>query len=130
MHVELIARLGLAGVFALSGAAKLADLPGSRQAFGAAGLPPAPARVAGALLPLAELATAAALLFAASAWFGGLAALALGLALSAGIANVLRRREEADCHCFGSIWSATMGPWTLIRSLVLTALAALVLGSV
>jgi uncharacterized membrane protein YphA (DoxX/SURF4 family) len=63
----LIARLVLAGVFAVAGVAKLADLPGSRRAVAAFGVPRHLADPLGLLLPLAELAVAALLLPTAAA---------------------------------------------------------------
>ena len=54
----LIARVLLALVFSVAGAAKLADRSGSRQAIIGFGLPSSIAGSLGLLLPLAELATA------------------------------------------------------------------------
>src|SRR6187551_335363 len=59
--ILLIARLLLAGVFAVAGAAKLTDLAGTRRALAGFGIPD---RLGGSLalaLPLAELAIAVAL---------------------------------------------------------------------
>jgi uncharacterized membrane protein YphA (DoxX/SURF4 family) len=55
----LVARLLLAAVFIMAGAAKLTDNPGSRHAITDFGLPAALAAPLGVLLPLAELAVAA-----------------------------------------------------------------------
>ena len=65
----LIARLLVAAVFILAGVAKLADRQGSRQAIIDFGVPSALAAPLG-LLPLAELAVAATLLPASTAWWG------------------------------------------------------------
>jgi uncharacterized membrane protein YphA (DoxX/SURF4 family) len=73
----LIARLVLAVAFAVAGAAKLADLAGSRRAIEEFGLPRPLALPLGTLLPLTEIAVAAALIPIASGWWGALAALAL-----------------------------------------------------
>jgi uncharacterized membrane protein YphA (DoxX/SURF4 family) len=67
----LIARLVLAGVFTLAGVAKLWDLKGSRKAIIDFGVPSAIAAPLGLVLPLAELAVAATLLPASTAWWGG-----------------------------------------------------------
>jgi len=67
----------LALVFAVAGLAKLADRAGSRQAVGEFGVPSALAAPLGILLPLAELAVAAALVPASTAWWGAIGALAL-----------------------------------------------------
>ena len=66
----LLARLLLALVFAAAGAAKLADREGSRRAIVDFGVPAALAAPLGLLLPLAELAVAATLLPASTAWWG------------------------------------------------------------
>ena len=54
--VLFIARLLLAAVFIVAGFAKLADLPGSRQALRDFGVPAVLANPSGVLLPLAEIA--------------------------------------------------------------------------
>jgi uncharacterized membrane protein YphA (DoxX/SURF4 family) len=73
MNVALLtARLLLALVFAVAGAAKLADRQSSRQAIVDFGVPTALAAPLGMLLPLAELAAAATLLPASTAWWGAL----------------------------------------------------------
>ena len=122
----LVIRLLLAGVFAVSGVAKLADLTGSRQAMTEFGVPKPLAAPFGALLPLAELAVAAALLPAATAWWGALGALALLLLFVAGIGANLARGRKPDCRCFGQLHSAPVGWSTLARNAVLAALAAFV----
>jgi thiol-disulfide isomerase/thioredoxin len=119
-------RVLLAAVFALAAVGKLRDLPGSRRAMREFGVPERGVAAIGVLLPLAELATAAALLPSSSARWGGLAALALLLAFSAGIARALRRGEAPDCHCFGQIHSAPAGRGTLARNGALAVLAAVV----
>jgi peroxiredoxin/uncharacterized membrane protein YphA (DoxX/SURF4 family) len=116
----VIARLLLACVFALAGIAKLLDRDGSRKAAAGFGVPDRLAGVVGILLPLAELATAVALLPAATA------ALALLLLFVVAIAANLARGRQPDCHCFGQIHSEPAGPATLIRNGVLAAVAGLV----
>ena len=95
----------LAVVFVAAGAAKLADRAGSRQAVADFGVPSSLATPLATLLPLAELAVAAALIPAASAWWGALGALALLLLFVAGIGINLARGRKPDCHCFGSLSS-------------------------
>ncbi len=73
----LIARLILAGVFAVAAAGKLMDLAGSRQAVAGFGVPRRLADLLGTALPFAELAVAVALLFAPTARAGALGALVL-----------------------------------------------------
>ena len=85
-----------------------------------------PARLAtplGTLLPLAELVVAVALLLPISAWWGGLGALLLLLLFVVGISYNLAQGRQPDCHCFGQLHSAPAGWPTLIRNLVLAAVA-------
>ena len=124
--VVLFARLGLAVVFALAGAAKLADVAGSRRAVHAFGVPVALAGVVGTLLPLVELAVAGSLIGPASARWGAYAALILLGGFVIGVAAALGRGHQPDCHCFGQLHSAPAGWPTLARSLVFTSVAAIV----
>src|SRR4051794_19068483 len=70
----IVARLALALIFPVAGAAKLADLPGSRNALEDFGVPMRLARPFAVLLPLAELLTAALLLFEPTAQAGAVLA--------------------------------------------------------
>lgn len=124
----LLARVLLAAVFLVAGLAKLADLSGSRQALRDFGVPAQLAPPLGTLLPLAELAVAVALILTISAWWGALGALILLLLFVAGIGYNLARGQHPDCHCFGQLHSAPAGWPTLIRNLVLAAIAGLVVG--
>lgn len=115
----------LALVFALAGAAKLVDRSGSREAIVDFGLPARLATSLGILLPLCELAVAAALIPISTAWWGALGALALLLAFVAGIGLNLARGRKPDCHCFGQLHSAPAGWRTLARNGALAAVASL-----
>ena len=121
--VLLLARLVLTSVFVVAGLTKLADLAGSRQAVRDFGVPARLTTPLGLLLPLAELAVAIALLLPATAWWGALGALALLLLFVGGIGYNLARGRHPECHCFGQLHSAPAGWPTLIRNLVLTAVA-------
>lgn len=120
----LIMRVVLAGVFATAGLAKLADRAGSARALAAFGVPAPLARPLGVILPLVELATAAALVPAASARWGALAALALLVAFLIAIGVNVGLGRKPDCHCFGQLHSAPAGRSTLIRNAVLAVIAA------
>lgn len=127
MEVVLIAvRLLLAAVFVTAGAAKLADRAGSVRALRDFGIPAAFLPSLGLLLPLAEIATAVALLTAASAWYGALAALGLLLCFCVAIAVNLVQGRNPDCHCFGQLHSAPASWSTLARNGALTLIAGLV----
>ena len=121
----LFARLLLAAVFVVAGVAKLADREGSRRAVADFGVPAALAAPLGILLPLAELAVAAALIPTATAFWGGVGALALLLLFVVGIGANLARGRKPDCHCFGQLHSAPAGSTTLARNGVLAAVAAI-----
>src|SRR3712207_8470130 len=95
----LFARLLLAAVFLAAGVAKLADREGSRRAVTDFGVPAALAAPLGILLPLAELAVAAALIPTATAFWGAAGALALLLVFVVGIGANLARGRRPDCHC-------------------------------
>jgi methylamine dehydrogenase accessory protein MauD len=122
----VFAQLLLCVVFLIAGLAKLADLAGSRQALRDFGVPAALADPFGLLLPLAELVVAVSLLLPATAWWGALGALILLLLFVAGIGYNLARGRHPDCHCFGQLHSAPAGWPTLIRNLVLAAIAGIV----
>ena len=124
--VILCARLLLAIVFAVAGVAKLADRAGSRQAVVGFGVPAALAAPFGILLPLAELAVAAALVPATTAWWGAVGALVLLLLFVVAIGASLARGRKPNCHCFGQLHSAPAGWSTLARNAVLAAPAAFV----
>jgi thiol-disulfide isomerase/thioredoxin len=123
----LIARLVLAGVFTLAGVAKLSDLQGSRQAIIDFGVPSAIAAPLGLVLPLAELAVAATLLPASTAWWGTLGALGLLSVFVVGISINLARGRTPECHCFGQLHSAPAGWKTLARNGALAAVAGFIL---
>jgi hypothetical protein len=120
------ARMLLTLVFATAGVAKLLDRSGTRRALSDFGVPVSALTVGSILLPLAELATALALIPAATAQWGGVAAMALLLGFSAGIALAMREGKAPDCHCFGQLHSAPAGRNTLLRNLALVVPAAFV----
>jgi peroxiredoxin len=126
--VLLLARLLLAGVFIVAGLTKLADLKGSRQAMRDFGVPTFLAASFGVLLPLAELAIGIALLPTLSAWWAAIGALALLLLFVVGISYNLARGRQPDCHCFGQLYSRPIGWPTLIRNLLLAAVAGFIVG--
>ncbi len=123
----LVARLVLALVFLVAGLAKLADRAGSRQGLIDFGVPAAVVAPLGILLPLAELAVAAALIPTPTAWWGAIGALALLLLFVVGIGINLARGRKPDCHCFGQLHSSPAGWSTLVRNGVLAAVAGFVL---
>jgi hypothetical protein len=119
----LLARLLLALVFIVSGVAKLMDRAGSQQTFIDFGVPAKLTAPSAILLPLAELAVAGALIPVMSAWWGAIGTIALLLLFIAGIGYNLARGRTPDCHCFGQIHAAPIGWPTLVRNLILAAVA-------
>src|SRR4051812_8581662 len=122
----LAARLLLAAVFVVAGVGKLADLPGFRRALRGFGVGERPARIGAVALPVAELATAAALLAQPSAIWGAAAALVLLVAFTGAIVNALARGDAPDCGCFGALHSAPVGRRQVARNAVLAAPAVFV----
>ncbi|WP_410572492.1 MauE/DoxX family redox-associated membrane protein [Amycolatopsis sp. cmx-4-61] len=100
--VGTLARLGLAAVWLVSGALKLAD-PGRTliavQAYQV--LPDALANVVAIALPLVELVLGLLLLTGLATRWAAAAALALLVVLIAGIAQSWARGLSIDCGCFG-----------------------------
>lgn len=124
--VLVLARLGLAMVFAVAGVGKLADLAGSREAVRTFGVRARPANVIGTLLPAAELAVAVSLIGAGSARWGAVGGLIALSSFCVGIAVALRAGRQPDCHCFGQLHSEPVSWRTLARNMVFAAVAALV----
>lgn len=124
--VLLAARLVLAAVFALAGVAKLADRDGSRRAMEGFGVPTRMSGVVAVILPVAELAVAIALVSTSFAWWGALSALGLLTAFVVGVVVNLSRGRHPDCRCFGQLHAAPVGRSTLIRNVVLAAVAGYV----
>jgi uncharacterized membrane protein YphA (DoxX/SURF4 family)/peroxiredoxin len=123
----LIARFALAAVFFVAGVAKLLDRAGSSAAMAGFGLPKSLAAPLGVALPVVELLVAIALIPAVSARWGALGALVLLGLFVAGIANVMVRGREAECHCFGQLHSSRVGWSTLGRNLALALVAGFVI---
>src|SRR5215213_9288078 len=123
----LVARLLLAGVFILAGVGKLADLPGFRATLRGFGVGERPARIGAIALPIAELATAAALLVQPWATWGAAAALLLLAAFTGAMVNALARGDAPDCGCLGALHSAPVGRRQVARNAVLAAAAVFVL---
>ena len=125
--VTLIARLALAALFAIAGAAKLADRDDARRTLRGFEVPERLVATLAVLVPVAELATAGALIASRTIVAGALAALVLLAAFSAAIAVAIARGRQVDCGCFGRLYSAMVSRRTLARNGALIAVAAFVL---
>ena len=126
--ILLLIRLLLAGIFLLSGLAKLIDRSGSRQAMLDFGVPARLVAPSALLLPLIELVVAGLLIPTISAWWGALGALALLLIFTVAVSYHLARGRKPTCHCFGQVSSEPIGWPTLVRNLVLFAFAGIIVG--
>lgn len=125
----LAARLLLAAVFVVAGVGKLADLPDFRRVLRGFGVGERPARIGAVALPIAELATAAALLVQPLAVWGAAAALVLLAAFTGAIVNALARGDAPDCGCFGALHSAPVGRRQVVRNAALAAPAVFVVAA-
>jgi hypothetical protein len=88
------------------------------------GVPAVLAAPLGLLLPLAELAVAAALVPTTTAWWGACGALFLLFLFIAAIALNLARGRTPECRCFGQLHSAPVGWTTLTRNAALAVVAS------
>ena len=78
------------------------------------------------LLPLGELAVGVALIPASTARAAAIAALGLLVVFSIAITVNLLVGRTPDCHCFGQLHSAPIGPRLLVRNAILAALGVLI----
>jgi len=124
--VLLVARLVLALIFGTSGVAKAFDQAGSRRAFAAFGVPDWLTTPLSWSLPVIEILIAVALVPLSTAWWGSIAALAMLSIFTTAIGISLARGRSPDCHCFGKLHSEPVSRTTLVRDLMLVAVAGLV----
>jgi peroxiredoxin len=125
--ITVLIRLALSAVFGIAGVTKLLDQSGTRDAVKNFGSPESLAPALAILLPIAELAIAAGLLFNSSVVVSGFAALlVLGIFVVAISVNLARGRTH-DCHCFGQLYSRPLGWPTLARNAIFAGAAGFVL---
>jgi thiol-disulfide isomerase/thioredoxin/uncharacterized membrane protein YphA (DoxX/SURF4 family) len=122
----VLLQLVLAGILIVAAVGKFRDLPGSRQAVAGFGVPQHIAAWAGIVLPALELVLGLGLLWGATARLAAALAALLFLTFIVGIGYNLSKGRQPECHCFGQIHSEPAGWPTLIRNVVLT-FAALVI---
>jgi hypothetical protein len=129
MTCVLVVRVLLAATFAIAGVAKLMDLRGTRTAVVGFGVPERLSAPASVAIAGAELATAVLVVPASTAVAGAWAAIALLVLFSlAAVTNLVRGRRP-ECHCFGQLHSAPIGPGLLVRNAVLIGLAVVVVSN-
>lgn len=125
--IIVLLRIALSAVFGIAGVTKLLDQRGTREAVKNFGAPESLAPALSIVLPIAELAIAAGLLFDRTTRTSALAALlVLGLFVVAISVN-LARGQTHDCHCFGQLYSRPLGWPTLARNLIFALATGLVL---
>jgi len=124
----LVVRVCLGGVFAVAGLSKLRDPRGTWSMLRSFGAGVRLSDVLARVLPMVEIATAAALVPTASARYGACSALALLTVFTAAIGWNLVRGRRPDCRCFGQLTAAPVGMKTIARNVVFAspAVAALV----
>lgn len=125
--IWLLARLVLAAVFAVASVGKALDPEGSVKATRGFGVPERFARPIGLALPAMEMLAAVLLLPVSTAFAGAILSLALLTAFLAGMLNSLRKGEAPDCHCFGQFHSEPVGTRSIVRNVVLGAVAILIM---
>jgi len=121
--VAFLAHLFLAAVFVLAAIAKLRDQRGTAEAIAAFGGPKRLATPLAVLLPLVELGVACALLVPPLALAGAATAAVLLAGFTAAIGIALVQGRRPDCHCFGQVASGPIGATTVVRNLILIAVA-------
>ncbi len=129
--IALVARITLAGAFALSAAAKLAGRRADARALQDFGVPPAAAKTLSWGLPPIEGAVAVLLLTVrGAAWPAFLAVALLAVFTAAVVANLAGGRP-APCPCFGppAADARPVSAATVARNGYLVALAVLGTGS-
>jgi hypothetical protein len=128
LALALSIAIALAVIFGVSGALKLRDLELFAGSIANYRLLPAWLEAPFAyLIPLAECACSAAILFSATR-VPAAASLAILLCLFTGAIaiNLARGRVNIDCGCFGPALRQNLSGWLLLRNFVLFAMVALV----
>jgi peroxiredoxin/uncharacterized membrane protein YphA (DoxX/SURF4 family) len=121
-----VLRLMLAALFAVAGAAKLADREGAAQAARDFGVPKRLALPLSISLSIVEVAIAAGLLMAGTARASAAVGAGLLVVLAAAVALARLRGRTPDCHCFGRLHSAPAGALVVLRNGAFAGAALLV----
>lgn len=116
-------RAVLGATFLVAGLAKLASPRAAAAAVAGFGAPVS-ARPLLRGLPWLETAVAAALAFAGTAWHAAWGAAGLLVVFIVAIAINLAHGRRPDCNCFGQVRPAPISGFTIVRNLVLLALAS------
>ncbi len=127
--ILLLIRLTLFAVFAVAAVGKFLDLKGSEKAVRDFGVPEEFSKFFAIALPFAEAVIALCFLFVSTSWVGALGGLILLLSFVGGIVWQMAKGRAPDCHCFGQIHSEPVGAKTLIRNVVFSLLALVLVAS-
>ncbi len=127
-YLILFARLALGGVLILGGIGKLLDARNSAEAVSAQVpfLPKALAGPAATVLPWIEIALGALLVLGLGLLPVGLAAGALMVLFTAIVTRDVLQRKGTTCACFGRFSNEEVSELTVVRDLVLLALAGVI----
>jgi thiol-disulfide isomerase/thioredoxin/uncharacterized membrane protein YphA (DoxX/SURF4 family) len=125
----LAARCILIGVFLVSGIAKLLDRTGSQASLSAFGVADRFISPLSLGLPILELVLVGLLVVDRTATLGALGAAAVLGLFTVVIGLTLYHGRRPACHCFGRLSTAPISWRTLVRNLLFTAAALLVLGA-
>lgn len=127
----VLAPLACGAVLVVSGVAKARDTDGTRAAMISVGLPPRLSSTATATALCAVELALGALVLVTWGWVLAVVAAAVTALFAAYwlvVGRVLRRGEDVECHCFGSLGSDRVTSATLLRNTVLVLLALLAVG--
>src|SRR5262245_5025911 len=97
--IILLVQVTLSFVFGLAGVTKLLDRSGTRQAVKNFGAPEGSVPALSRILPFAELAIAALLLFQSTAFYSAISALLLLTVFIVVIAMNIAKGQAPECHC-------------------------------
>jgi thiol-disulfide isomerase/thioredoxin len=128
--VALLAAVAVAAVFTVSGVAKLLDRAGTREAVEGFGVPDGLVSPVAVGLAPAELVTALLLFLPPTRLTGLVLAAVLLVAFTVVVLLALRAGRRPECHCFGRIGGADVSARTVVRNLVLFAIAGVGLAGV
>ena len=119
----LLLRILLAGIFALAGFAKFADLKGSEKAFRDFGIPSSVALIGSVSLSIAELVIAAMFLSTDLSWYASIGASGFLLLFIGQMIFLLARGDSPDCHCFGQVHSEPVGVKSIVRNIIFAVMS-------
>jgi hypothetical protein len=117
----------LATIFAVAGAAKIVHRTTPDPLFSVLRIPPNIASAAWLALPFVEIVAACLLLAPVFRWLGAAVALLLGTLFSLTIAGAIVLGKQYSCACFGRPSTHPVSLITLLRNIIITDLALVVL---